>query len=288
MNISLDCLPCFLKQAVAIIKKLDLPPETAGRVVNRVIAEIAQYERYESTLSMSRSINRILKSGTGLDDPYRDQKDLANRWMMAFLSDLKRRTRKREPFDLAVRLAVAGNIIDLGAYPTIEKQKILDTIESITDADFFIDHGAELKAAADRAERILYIADNAGEIVFDKLLVSRLPAGRVTFVVRGKPVLNDATREDAAAVGIDTIARVIDTGVDVPGLLLSECSVEVLDHFRKADLVLSKGQGNFESLHDEKEKRIFFLFMAKCQRVADMIGCEPGDYIVLDNSRMSF
>ena len=287
MNISLECLPCFLNQNISVVGKLGLSRETAIRIVRRVMAELNRFEQYESTITMARSINHILQEETGLDDPYRDRKKKDNQWMIRLMDDLPEKTEKRPPFDLALRMAVAGNIIDLGANPNMEKQQVLTIIESIVDADFFIDHGGDLKTALDSAETILYIGDNAGEIVFDKRLISLLPLERVTFVVRGGPVLNDITREDAEEVGIHELVRVIDTGVDVPGVLLSESSDEFLDCFRKADLIIAKGQGNFESLYRMNDKRIFFLFISKCQRVADMMSCRVGDYIILDNRQLT-
>ena len=137
----------------------------------------------------------------------------------------------------------------------------------------------EFRRAVRRATRILYIADNAGEIVFDKLVLEMLPREKVTVAVRGKPVLNDATREDAEAVGVTDLVEVIDTGSDAPGILLEDCSPEFQAAFREADLVLAKGQGNLESLL-QGPKEVFFLLRVKCEIVGRQLGRQTGDLVL--------
>ena len=138
---------------------------------------------------------------------------------------------------------------------------------------------ADLKSSIDRASRILYLADNTGEIVFDRLLLEQMPRDRITFAVKGGPVLNDATREDAEFTGITDLVRVIDNGTDIPGTVLSACSAEFREEFARADLVISKGQGNYETL-DEEDKHIFFLLKVKCRVVSDDLHCDVGSAVV--------
>ena len=137
-----------------------------------------------------------------------------------------------------------------------------------------------LREAVGRAEHILFLADNAGEIVVDRLLVERLPAGRVTVAVRGRPVLNDATLADAAAAGMDQVAAVVDNGSDAPGTLLEDCSSVFRKAFAEADVVLAKGQGNYESL-SETAADVFFLFNVKCPLVAVHSGLPEGAHALL-------
>ena len=137
----------------------------------------------------------------------------------------------------------------------------------------------ELADAADRARDILYLADNAGEIVFDRLLIEQLPPGRVTVAVKGGPVLNDATRSDAAVAGLNELAEVIDNGSDAPGTLLGDCSHSFRERFDRADLVIAKGQGNYETLSDAR-KDVFFLLKAKCPVIAHHLGCDVGRTVV--------
>ncbi|MDD3250836.1 MAG: ARMT1-like domain-containing protein, partial [Smithellaceae bacterium] len=134
------------------------------------------------------------------------------------------------------------------------------------------------KKSVARAKQILYLADNAGEIFFDRLLIEQLGSAKITLAVRGKPVINDATREDALASGMDEIALVIDNGSDAPGTILEDCSAEFRAHFDKADMIIAKGQGNYESLANE-DRPIFFLFRTKCSVISRRSGYSIGTYV---------
>ena len=134
------------------------------------------------------------------------------------------------------------------------------------------------KEATEQAEEIFYLTDNAGEIVLDRLLIEQLPYEKVTLVVKGKPVINDATIEDAELAGLPRIVHVIDNGSDGPGTILESCSQSFRDRFTNADLVIAKGQGNYETLSNIN-KNIFFLLKAKCPVIANHIGCEVGSFV---------
>ncbi len=138
-----------------------------------------------------------------------------------------------------------------------------------------------LRKRVDEAEKILYLADNAGEIAFDRLLIELMPTDKVILVVKGSPVINDATREDAEMVGLTELVNIIDNGSDAPGTILSDCSKEFIEYYNDADLIIAKGQGNYESLNDRTEN-IFFLLKAKCPVIARDIGCYIGDLILID------
>jgi uncharacterized protein with ATP-grasp and redox domains len=133
--------------------------------------------------------------------------------------------------------------------------------------------------AVNESESILYLADNAGEIVFDRLLIEQMPTEKVTVAVKGSPVINDATIEDAIHAGLPQIVDVIENGSDAPGTILENCSQAFRDHFAKADLVVAKGQGNYETLSDVN-KNIFFILKAKCPVISRNIGCEVGEMIL--------
>jgi len=168
----------------------------------------------------------------------------------------------QDPFGLAVRLSIAGNVIDLGVdggiTESIARQSIKNTLHEPFEGDT-----NELKQSIDAADRILYLADNAGEIVFDRLLIEQMPTDRVTLVVRGGPILNDATIEDARSAGMCELVEVIDNGSDAPGTVLEDCSEAFRKRFAQANLVISKGQGNFETLSDN-QANISFMFKVKC------------------------
>jgi len=177
-----------------------------------------------------------------------------------------------------VRLAIAGNIIDLGAKSGLTEDEARQTAATALEQPL-IGALAELREAVSRARRILYLCDNAGEIVFDRVLIGQLPRGAVTVAVRGHAVINDATREDAEAAGLSELAEVIDNGSAMPGTVLADCSPEFRRRFAEADLVIAKGQGNCESLHAERAP-LFCLFRVKCAIVATHCGHPVGSHVV--------
>jgi len=200
---------------------------------------------------------------------------------VGLLPDLRRRVEAAaDPFETAVRLAVAGNIIDFGLTSALDEASVHQSIKEALERPLAVDHVAELKAAVGRAKAILYVADNAGEIAFDRLLIERLPLDRTTLAVRGAPIINDATRADAEAVGLTDLVTVIDNGDDAPGTILESCSAAFRCTFAAADVILAKGQGNYETLSDAG-KDVYFLLKAKCAVIARDVGCEPGGMCVM-------
>ena len=180
-----------------------------------------------------------------------------------------------------MRVAVAGNLLDSGAKIQIQPENLPHLLKTLWDRPLAGDPH-ELFQAAENAERILYLADNAGEIVFDRLLLNFLPMEKVTLAVPGRPILNDALRDDAELAEFNGLVPVIDNGSDAPGTVLDDCSEEFRDHFDQADLIISKGQGNYETL-SEVRAPIFFLFTVKCPIVAAQIG-EPTGTMVAKKS----
>jgi uncharacterized protein with ATP-grasp and redox domains len=190
--------------------------------------------------------------------------------------------RSEAPFRTALRFAAAANAIDFGAVAEVEQPDSLLFIRQAM-SETLIGNAGALEKAAGSAEKILYLGDNAGEIVFDRLLIEQLPKEKVVFVVRGGPVINDATREDAMAAGITGWVPVADNGSDVPGTLLAECSDQFRRLFAAADLVIAKGQGNYETLSGA-DKKIFFILKVKCRVIARHIGCPPGCLVVRESA----
>ncbi|MFP4683908.1 MAG: damage-control phosphatase ARMT1 family protein, partial [Ectothiorhodospira sp.] len=186
-----------------------------------------------------------------------------------------------DPLQTAVRIAIAGNIIDYGAAETFD----LDvTLERVLGAPFGIDGMAVLRRALGRVERLLYLADNAGETVFDRILIQAL--GRpVTYAVKAGPVLNDATLEEAREAGIHEVAEIVDTGCDAMGAPLELCSPAFRERFDAAELIIAKGQANYETLSDA-DAPVFFLLQAKCGVIADDLGVETGAVVARASSHL--
>jgi uncharacterized protein with ATP-grasp and redox domains len=225
-----------------------------------------------------RKLNNRFCEIIQVTDPYADEKIESNALMLTLYDKFKIEVlESSNPFNMALRLSIAGNIIDYGAGSEFDIDK---TIQHVLSSEFSIDHSLELEQRIKRAKKILYIGDNAGEIVFDKLFAETIMHNNLTFAVRGSAVLNDATMNDALQTGMNRVVDVIHNGFDAPSTILNECSPEFLSVYNEADLIISKGQGNLEGLIDENDSRIFFLLMVKCNVVAELLGVENGSFVV--------
>lgn len=279
MKTVLDCYPCFVRQAIESVRLTGASEETSKRLVDEVLSEMGRINLDSSPPEFGGWIYRRVREISGVDDPYAGQKKQHNALALELLPELRERIHdSSHPFETAGRLAVAGNIIDLGVDGNLQETRIRQIIDAALteplDGEF-----QELQQAAADARSILFLADNAGEIVIDRLLLEFLPLDRVTVSVRGRPILNDATRQDAERAGLTDLVPVIDNGSDFPGTVLEHCSEAFRKAFHEADLVISKGQGNFETL-DTVDHDIFFILRAKCPVVARMLGCPLGSAVV--------
>lgn len=279
MQTQLDCLPCFLRQALDAARQATADEDVQRAVLIRVCDTMRLVDVRRQPPAMAQQIHRIIRATVG-EDPYLKIKEQMNRLGVKLRERLRARVESAaDPFAAAVRLAIAGNCIDYGARSHVTARGVARTIETAFDRPI---HGSvtALHRAARRARRILYLADNAGEIALDSLVIEQLPRRRVTVAVRGSPVINDATLEDAHAVGLAQWATLIDNGSDAPGTLLGDCSEAFRTVFARADLIIAKGQGNFESLVGTRRQSIFFLLIPKCPLVARHLGA-PEDTLVV-------
>ncbi len=279
MRTAPDCLPCLLRQTIAAARQVTTDEAVHRRLAHQTLGALASLDFDQPPVAAVQTIQRLLRRATGCTDPYLAAKTRYTQLALERLPRLRRRIdQANDPFAAAVRLAIAGNIIDLGAWDHLNEEVALAALTHAFDAPFHGDVEA-LRRAASGARHILYLTDNAGEIVLDRLLIERLPLARVTVAVRGGPVLNDATLADARAASLDSLVRVIDNGSDAPGTLLPDCSPAFLEVFHRADLIIAKGQGNFETLADITPGA-FFLFQVKCRPIAGIVHGAPGDLVV--------
>jgi len=280
MQIFLDCIPCFVRQALDAARLATDNEQIHEQVVREVLRQAAVLDMSQSPPLIGQQIHRLIRELVGNNDPYRELKQHSNEIAMKMCSELRHQVIKsKDPLETAVRLAIAGNIIDLGVKTSIAESEIEQVIKDCLTADFDSANLEEFRAEVQKAGKILYLADNAGEIAFDRLLIEQLPTENVTLVVKGEPVINDATMEDAEVVGLAGMVEVIDNGSDGPGTILETCSQDFVDRFNEADLVIAKGQGNYETLSDI-DKNIFFVLKAKCFVIARDLGCEVGEMIL--------
>lgn len=278
MKTSTECIPCFIRQAAEAIALSGLDAFQQARILRRVMHDLADLDWQVSPPMVAAQVHRIIREITGDPDPYRSVKDRMNRLALDALPGCRELiAAAHDPRHAIIRLAVAGNLLDSGAKNQIAPEDLPQMFATLWDHPLAGDP-QELFLAADQAERILFLADNAGEIVLDRLLIEALPLAKVTVAVRGKPILNDALREDAALAGITALVPVIDNGSAAPGTVLTDCSAEFRAHFKRADLIIAKGQGNYETL-SEAQAPIFFLFTVKCPLVASQIGKPVGTLV---------
>jgi len=279
MKTYLDCIPCFIRQTVDAGRHTSLDDKQQESLVRLILQEIIDMQFTDPPPVMAAKIHALIREFSNTQDPYSEIKERSNNYALELFPMLKQEVRSSpEPFITALRFSLAGNVIDFGAASTVRDETIRRTLQNAREAHLPQHEINALKRAVEKAESILYIGDNAGEIVFDRLLIEEMPADRVTFAVRGHPVINDVTIADAHRSGIASIASIIDSGSSAPGILLSECSKAFQQTFHDADLIIAKGQGNYESL-SEADATITFLLMAKCPVIAGDIGCDVGSFV---------
>jgi uncharacterized protein with ATP-grasp and redox domains len=283
MKTALDCVPCILRQSLEAARMVSTDPSMHEQTLRSVLQWAGEMDLNQSPPAMAQRLHRYLRGMTGVDDPYRRAKDQLNQLALELVPPFRTKVEADDdPLKLAARLAIAGNIMDMGVIGNLTEAEVRETMDQALHAPFFGELKNFRQAVAD-AKSILYLADNAGEIVFDRLLIEQLPRERVTLVVRGAPIINDVTLIDAHTVGLDRLVEVIDNGSDAPGTILSDCSPEFRRRFSEADLIISKGQGNFETLSGEASN-IFFLFKVKCPMVAKLVGQPVGMQMLVQSS----
>ena len=246
------------------------------QVVLQVLERLQEIPSGATPPQMGLDIHRLVREITGNPDPYLDVKKDATQKALKMLPKLREiRDRSSQKLETAIRLSITGNIIDLGINKSFE---LWDEVERVLNQELAINDIVLLHEKLEQAGSILFLADNAGETVFDLLLIETL-AKPVFYAVKGGPVLNDATREDALAAGIDKVAEILDNGLQAPGTILPLSSPDFQKRFMETELILAKGMGNYETLSEVKGP-IFFLLQVKCPVIARDIGAKIGSTIV--------
>jgi uncharacterized protein with ATP-grasp and redox domains len=238
---------------------------------------------------IAQQVYRIVYEITGNSDPYAEAKKMANQSAMSLHNRMKDIVDySNDPLEAACKLAIAGNAIDLGAQT--EFGNIYSIIEDSVGYQLDQEHYRKFKASIGRSSLILYLADNAGETVFDRILIEQIlqvKKAMIIFVVRERPIINDATLDDALNVDLDKVATIIPNGSDAPATILSQCSPKMLSYYHAADLIISKGQGNYESLSDRPEN-IFFLLKVKCPVIARDSGYDIDSPVLISSTADSY
>ncbi|MBU0533414.1 MAG: DUF89 family protein [Candidatus Omnitrophica bacterium] len=278
MKTYLDCIPCFLKQTIELARITGVDDKLQKKIIDEVCKIIPEFSFEASPPQMAVKIHKIVRRLTSNKDPYKKIKQDSQKLGLDMYPYLKEQVAKADDaLALAIKIAAIGNVIDFATndFITIKKE-----LKDITNHKFAVFDYEKFKDSLNNAKTILYLGDNAGETVFDKVLLEKISKDKRTYyAVRGFPTINDALEEDAIEAGIAHYAEIISNGSDAPGTFLNSCSKEFSDIFLNADLIISKGQGNFESLHGGNYP-IFFIFMIKCPPVAKELNCKVGNLIL--------
>jgi len=286
MQAMLDCVTCFQDQALRAARAAGVSEQVQARVLRAVLREVAEADWEQTPIDLGMPVHRIVREVTGIDDPFAAQKRQATESALAWLPELRGRiARADDPMKMAIRIAIAGNIIDLGALASFDLD---ETLTRVSRADFAIDHYDLLRPRLESAQSLLVFADNAGEIVFDRLLLETIAdrwSPEITLVVKSGPFINDATIEDARASGLEEIDRLtmreVSNGDDdtAPEYASPEIDRWIAEH----NVTIAKGQANYEALSERED--VFFLLMAKCPCVANSIGVNVGDVVLRHGRR---
>ncbi len=280
MRTYLDCIPCFMSQALRTGRLVGLSDKKILDLLAELGKGIEGISLDNPPPKTAVMVYDLIARYVGIADPFKRVKQEATEKALALYPRLKRNILdSKRPLGQAIRIATLGNVIDFGVSSSYD----LDTeIHEMLGQSFGRWDEETFTEAVDRADWILYLGDNAGETVFDRLLIETL-ARPTTYVVREAPIINDATREDALRAGLEGVADIISSGCSAPGTVMDQCSPEFLDLFKKAPVIISKGQGNYETLSDI-DAPIFFLLKAKCDVVARHLGVKRGDLVLAARS----
>jgi uncharacterized protein with ATP-grasp and redox domains len=282
MKLNLDCIPCFQRQALQAVRFISDDEKLHQRVLREVTKKLLESNWDSTPPELAHQIHSIVKRITKENDPYKEVKKESNDLVLKMYPELKEKLKKsREPLRTAVRLAIAGNIIDFGVP---QEFNLEETVREVLKKKFAIDDYKKLKEKLKDAKTLLFFVDNAGEIGLDKLLVETFletkKLKKIDFVVKGGPIINDATLEDAVYMGLDGLpnSEFLTISNGEVGTGPARSSQTVKRWIKEHDLVISKGQGNYEGLSEHNG--LFFMLMVKCPIIASDLGVEVGDIIL--------
>jgi hypothetical protein len=294
MRVAADCIPCYLKQAISACQAAGLDDGGRQRLLVGLLPLIAGLDQAKTPAENSTLVLLETYRLLGRGDPFREAKDASNRLARTFLPSLEKIVEfSEDPLLTVLKVAVAGNVIDMGINPQFDVNASIHQVLHEGFARCDIEPLRKLlqagrppgKQLAGGGPRLVVIGDNSGEIMFDYLLLAQLRqyTQEIYYVVKGGPILNDATVEDAEAAGIDLLARVVTTGSNYLGVIPEFCSAELCSLLETCDLALAKGQANYESLEGTAlaGDRTFFLLRAKCPCVASHLGVECGASVLV-------
>ncbi len=288
MKIYPECYNCFITQAIRSSKIHTQDREKILSVVQRVVRVLVGIDHDVPPPLISEHVYGTIRETLGVDDPYAEIKRKYNDIALGYVDFAKRRISSSEdPLLCALKLSLAGNIIDFGS--EVKRFNIEETIRQTIEKGFDINDYAEFRERLSSAKSVVLLADNAGEAVFDRVLLETIkniyPDIEIYVFVRSGPIINDVTIEDAIYIGMDKVAELVETGKPIPGFWPEYCPDTCKRIYADADIIISKGQGNFETLSETDDERVFFLFIVKCGVVAEFMQTEKYSRVFMKNGK---
>jgi len=281
MKISSECLDCIYNQSTRVSNFLKVTPSQATQISKIAKEHIKNFDHNSTPPHNATPMYEDIAKYLNVDDIYADMKNEASKSAQKFVLTCKENiAQSKDTLEGAIKTAIAGNVIDLAAEVMFDLD---EEIKKIFDTNFTVDDFESLKQKLPQTKKLVYLADNAGEEVFDKICIETIrelyPQIEVYYFVRGKPIINDLTMSHAKKSGLDKVATLVDSGVPTPGYVQEFATKEANEIFKSADCIISKGMGNYECLGEEENLPIFFLLKVKCQVVARAIGAKLGDIV---------
>ena len=285
MKTKLDCIPCLQRQAIHIVSTSTLDERVREHVLRAVMKKLLELKWASNPMEMAGAVNRVVRTILNTSDPYEQIKRESNGLFLELYPMLQSIVdNSDDPIRKAVELSIAGNIIDFVA---LKEFNLMKTVEDVTNRSFHIDDYETLRERLRDAKSLLLFADNAGEIGFDKLLLETIlkqkPLEKIGLVVKGGPIVNDATLEDALYVRLNELPNIefleISNGDEETGPKID--SQAVREWIEEYEVVLSKGQANYEGLSEIS--RVFFMLLVKCSTIASDIGASINDAVLKYN-----
>jgi uncharacterized protein with ATP-grasp and redox domains len=274
------CFFCFARAFEKLLEKESISNETKNNFTRDMVNLYNNKWSDLNSPEFARELHNILKSYTLNPDPYKAEKKVNNDQALNMIPELEKIVKQSEdPFNTALKLSIAGNIIDFAANDNFDLKA---TIDRVLGSDFATDHSKQLRDAIGKAGTVLYLGDNAGEIVFNKLFIDTIKHPNLIYVVRGGPVINDATLEDADYIEMENSATVISSEYDAPSTIVNKSGKLLQQYFKEADVIISKGQGNLEGLLSLNDSRIFFLLMVKCDVMGEILNVPKNSFVAFN------
>jgi len=287
MNITNDCVDCIIGQITKATKQLQCTEKLSKEIQDEVLKRSKNFSHEHTPPWVARDVYEYLAKKINKDDPLEDIKQDSIQTALSFVPFINEKlSNSKDKLYTSIKASVAGNVIDFGAK---EQFNLEDEIKNVFDTNFAINDYVLLKNRLSTINKLMILADNSGENVFDKILLETIsqlyPSIKLFYATRGKPIINDITVKEAYQIGIDEVATIVNSGVDTPGLEISRANDEFMNLYKSMPLIIAKGMGNFECLESHNDNRIFFLFKVKCNVVANSVQQDIGSIILKSGKR---